>query len=273
MRLLAALALVLVCLPALPQDNQLTAQQKAAGWRLLFDGKTMHGWLDPARKNVPGLSWALEDGTLTTVLKPRIEEDLISKDSYADFELEFDWRVSERGNTGLKYRLQREIFVDNTTVKPGPNGFEGVLGRELAAKASNRKKLAPDAKGFVYTVAFEFQLIDDKRHPDALRGPDRQTGALYSMIPPTASPARPAGEWNHGRLVVKGKHVEHWVNGEKVLDASLDDPRVISGVEKRWKPAPEILSDLKNPKLSGPIALQHHGDRVWFRNLRIRELR
>jgi hypothetical protein len=271
MRLLAALALV--CLPALAQDNHLTPQQTAAGWRLLFDGKTMHGWQDPAGKIVPGSSWTIEDGSLTTVLKPRIEEDLISSGSFSDFELEFDWRVAERGNTGLKYRLQREIFVDQSTVKPGPNGFEGILGRELAAKASNRARLAPEAQGFVYTVAFEFQLIDDKRHPDALRGPDRQTGALYSMIPASGSPAKPAGEWNHGKLVVRGKHVEHWVNGEKVLDASLDDARVIGGVEKRWKPAPDILSDLTHPKPSGPVALQHHGDRVWFKNLRIRDLR
>lgn len=271
MRLFAVFALSLV--PIAAQDNSLTRQQKAAGWRLLFDGKSMRGWQDPAKKTVPGSAWAIEDGTLTTVLKPRIEEDLITTRSFADFELEFDWRVAERGNTGLKYRLQREIFVDSTTVKPGPNGFEGILGRELASKASNRKKLAPDAKGFVYTVAFEFQLIDDQRHPDALRGPDRQTGALYSMIPAAAKPAKPAGEWNHGRLVVQGKHIEHWVNGVKVLEASLDDPRVIGGVEKRWRPAPEILKDLTNPRPAGPIALQHHGDRVWFKNIRIRELK
>jgi len=271
MRLLAVLTLVL--LPAAAQDNTLTRRQISDGWRLLFDGKTMRGWQDPAKKTVPGSAWAVEDGALTTVLKPRIEEDLISAGSFSDFELEFDWRVAERGNTGLKYRLQREIFVDNSTVKPGPSGFEGILGREIATKASDRTKLAAGAKGFVYTVAFEFQLIDDQRHPDALRGPDRQTGALYSMIPAASKPAKAAGEWNHGRLVVKGKHVEHWVNGEKVLDALLDDPRVIAGVEKRWKPAPEILNDLKNPRPSGPIALQHHGDRVWFKNLRIREVK
>jgi hypothetical protein len=271
MRLLTVLALLASAASA--QDNQLTSAEKAAGWRLLFDGKTMKGWLDPAAKNVPGSAWAIEDGALTTVQKPQIEEDLISRDSFGDFELMFDWKVSERGNTGLKYRMQRAIFVDNSTVKPGPNGFEGTLGRELATKASDRTKLAKDATGFVYTVAFEFQLIDDKRHPDALRGPDRQTGALYSMIPPSSSPGKPAGEWNHGKLVVRGKHVEHWVNGEKVLDASLDDPRVIAGVEKRWKPAPQILEDLKNPKLTGPIMLQHHGDRVWFKNIKARTLK
>jgi hypothetical protein len=271
MRLVAVFALLAAASAA--QDNQLTPAEKAGGWRLLFDGKTMKGWLDPAAKNVPGTAWTIEDGALTTVLKPRVEEDLISTDSFGDFELEFDWRVSERGNTGLKYRLQREIFVDNSTVVPGPSGFEGILGRELASKSSNRSKLAEGATGFVYTVAFEFQLIDDKRHPDALRGPDRQTGALYSMIPAVASPAKAAGEWNHARLVVRGKHVEHWVNGVQVLDASLDDPRVIAGVEKRWKPAPEILEDLKNPRLSGPIALQHHGDRVWFKNMKVRALK
>jgi hypothetical protein len=271
MRLAAILAFL--CLAASAQDNQLTKTEKAAGWRLLFEGKSMTGWLDPAAKVVPGSAWTIEDGALTTVLKPRIEEDLISRDSFTDFELQFDWKVAPRGNTGLKYRLQRQIFVDQSTVQPGPNGFEGILGRELASHASNRASLAPDAKAFVYTVAFEFQLIDDSSHPDALRGPDRRTGALYSMIPPTSSPAKQAGEWNPGKLVVRGKHVEHWVNGVKVLDASLDDARVTAGVEKRWKPAPDILNDLKNPKLSGAIILQHHGDRAWFKNIKIREIR
>lgn len=271
MRLAATFAIL--CLAVSAQDNQLTPSERKAGWRLMFDGRTMNGWLDPAAKRVPGSAWTIEDGALTTVLKPRIEEDLISRDSFADFDLEFDFKVAPRGNTGLKYRLQREIFVDQSTVKPAPDGFEGILGRELASKASDRTRLSPEGKGFVYTVAFEFQLIDDATHPDALRGPDRQTGALYSMIPASAKPARPAGEWNHGRLVVRGKQVEHWVNGVKVLEAALDDPRVTGGVEKRWKPAPDILHDLTHPKASGPIALQHHGDRVWFKNIKIRELK
>jgi hypothetical protein len=242
-----------------------------SGWKVLFDGRTFANWQDPAKKRVPGDAWVIENGTLKTRLKPRIEEDLLTDKQYGDFELEFDWRVAEGGNTGLKYRLQRAIFVDQTKIQKGPGGFEGLLGREISNPQSNRENLAPDAKGFVYTVGFEFQLIDDKRHPDALRGPDRRTGALYSMIPPIEGHAKAAGEWNASRLVVRGDHVEHWLNGTKVLDGSLHDPRVTAGVEKRWKDVPAVREALTNPKPRGYIGLQHHGDEVWFRNIRIRE--
>jgi hypothetical protein len=92
------------------------------------------------------------------------------------------------------------------------------------------------------------------------------------MIPPTEGYAKPAGEWNASRLIVRGDRVEHWLNGTKVLDASLRDPRVISGIEKRWKDVPSIREALIHPKPAGFIGLQHHGDEVWFRNIRIREL-
>lgn len=242
-----------------------------ANWVALFDGKTFRNWQDPAKKNQPGDAWSIENGALKTNLKPRIEEDLLTAKQYGDFELEWEWRVSEGGNTGLKYRLQDAIFVDQTKAQPGPGGFEGMLGRELATRPSNRANLAAGAKGFVYTVGFEYQLIDDQRHADARRGPDRRTGALYSMIPPAEGHAKPAGEWNRSRLVVRGDHVEHWLNGVKVLDASLRDPRVIAGAEKRWKDVPAVRKMLTNPKPRGYIGLQHHGDEVWFRNLRIRE--
>jgi hypothetical protein len=258
---------LLLLAPAL----MLSAADTTSGWKVLFDGRSFTNWQDPARKQVPGDAWVIDNGTLKTRLKPRIEEDLLTEKEYGDFELEFDWRVSEGGNTGLKYRLQRSVFVDQTKIQKGPGGFEGLLGREIGNPQSNRERLAPDAKAFVYTVGFEFQLIDDKRHADALRGPDRRTGALYSMIPPVEGHAKPAGQWNSSRLVVRGDHVEHWLNGTKVLDASLRDPRVIAGVEKRWKDVPTVRDALTHPKPRGYIGLQHHGDEVWFRNIRIRE--
>jgi hypothetical protein len=254
-------------------DNTLTPDEQREGFALLFDGRTFRHWQDPAKKNQPGDAWAVSDGALKTVLKPRIEEDLLTEREYADYELRFDWRVSQGGNTGLKYRLQQMIFVDQTKVQKGPGGFEGLLGREISSPRSNRVALAPEARGFVYTVGFEYQLIDDERHPDAKRGPDRRTGALYSMIPPIEGHAKPAGEWNSSRLIVQGDHVEHWLNGVKVLDASLKDDRVIAGVNKRWKDVPSIREALTKPRPRGWIALQHHGDEVWFRNIRIREIR
>jgi hypothetical protein len=268
----AAIVLLFVAASSVfAEENVLSPDEKREGWKLLFDGKTMKGWQDPAKKKVPGTAWKVENGTLTTTQKPQIEEDLITQKSYGDFELKFDWRVAPGGNTGLKYRIQQAVFVNNSKKEEGPGGFEGTMGRELASMKSDRKTLARGSTAFVYTVAFEFQLIDDERHPDARRGPTRQTGALYSMLPATTKAARPAGEWNSSLLKVKGQVFEHWVNGTKVLEGSLLDPAVSAGAEQRWgKYAPSIRDMLSNPKPVGPFALQHHGDPVWFRNIKIR---
>jgi hypothetical protein len=261
------LAPALLLLPALVfgADNVLTPAERTEGWSLLFDGKTMNGW----RK--AGTAWKIEDGCLATVNKPRIEEDLVSATSYGDFELKFDWRVSPGGNTGVKYRIQKEIFVDNTKKQDGPGAFEGMLGREISNPKSNRNTMDASATGFVYTIAFEFQLIDDQRHKDALKDAAHQTGALYSMIAANAKAAKPAGEWNSSVLKLKGQHFEHWINGTKVLEGSLKDPAIAAGAEKRWgKYAPMVRDILSNPKPNGPVSLQHHGDPVWFKNIKIK---
>ena len=256
---------------AFAAENTLSPAEKKEGWTLLFDGKTMNGWLDPAKKDQAGSAWKVEDGCLVTTKKPRIEEDLITAKSYDDFELKFDWRVSQGGNTGLKYRIQKAVFVNNSKKQEGSGAFEGLMGREMANPKSDRKTMAPDSTGFLYTIAFEFQLIDNERHKDALKDSAHQTGALYSMIAAKAKAAKPAGEWNSSTLVVKGQHFEHWINGTKVLEGSLKDPAIAAGAEKRWgKHAPMIRDILSNPKPSGPVALQHHGDDVWFRNIKIR---
>ena len=145
-----------------------------------------------------------------------------------------------------------------------------MLGREIARRPSKRAALAAEAKAQDYSVGFEMQLLDDQRHPDAKRDARHVTGALYAMIAPTAKAARPAGEWNSGRIVVRGSQFEHWINGTKVLEGTLDDPRVSEGVTKRWGPAPTILKALAETRPRGPICLQHHGDEVWFKNIKIR---
>jgi hypothetical protein len=261
---------VLAASAALAADNVLAPEEKATGWVLLFDGETMRGWRDPARENPPGDSWVIESGCLKTRLRPRIAEDLVSEQSYGDFDLCFDWRVSPGGNSGVKYRIQSLIFVDSTKAQPG--AFEAVIAREFSNPASDRATLAPTASAQEYSVAFEMQLLDDERHPDAKNGPQYRTGALYSMIAPAAPAARPAGEWNTGRIVVKGARIEHWVNGVKVLEGSLADDAVRQGAAKRWGQYPDILRMFTNPRPTGRISLQHHGDEVWFRNLKIRRL-
>ena len=206
MRLTLILALAASAFAA---DNALTSVEKKAGWQLLFDGHTFNHWRDPAKETPPGDSWAIENGTLMTRPNPHIEEDLISARAYGDFELQFDWRVSEGANTGLKYRLQKTAFLDPDSPEP----FEAKVQQALRQPALLRDDLPSGRKGQEYTIGFELQLIDDLRHPDAKKDNTRVTGALYSMIAPVSHPAHPAGEWNHSRLVLKGRHFEHWING------------------------------------------------------------
>jgi hypothetical protein len=266
------LLLVLAAGVALPAGNVLTPEEKKAGWILLFDGSTLRNWRNPATEDQPRDAWVIEDGALKSRVHPRIEEDLVTEATFRDFELVFDWRVAPGGNTGIKYRAQHLIFLDLTKARSGPGGYAASMDRALHDRRMRRSKLAPGARGHVYTVAVEMQLIDDDRNPDGKKGPKFRTGALYGMIAAEPAPAHPAGEWNSGRLVVKGGHIEHWVNGVKVLDGSLSSPGVREGALARWKQAPGILKMLTHPKPRGPIALQHHGEEVWFRNLKLRRL-
>jgi hypothetical protein len=253
-------------------DNSLTPAEKQAGFRLLFDGHTLSGWREPASETPPGKAWVIEDGCLKTTPKPPITEDLITRDSYGDFELKFDWRISARANTGVKYRIQRAIFVDNTKVDRSV-GFEAMLEAEVKHPLSDRAKIAQDATAQEYTVAYEFQLIDDAGYPNLANSDHvHDTGALYAMIPPKLKAARPAGEWNQSRLVVKGDHFEHWINGVLVLDGWLFSEEANAGTAKRWANAPTIRDMLLHAKRSGPLSLQHHGGAVWFKNLKVRPL-
>ncbi len=271
--LLAVLASMICATVAVAAENTLTPQEKKDGWVLLFDGKTFANWRNPLKETPPGDAWVIEDGCLHTVKNPHIAEDLVSEKSYRDFELRFDWRISEGGNSGVKYRIQRMVFMDSSKEQKGPGGWEGLVAREVANPRSVRSELAPTSTGSYFAMGFEFQLIDDLRHPDAKRGTTHGTGSLYSMIAPTAKAAHPAGEWNHSLLVVKGDHFEHWINGVRVLSGSLDSPEVKAGAMERWGKYPEIAKLFTEPKPEGPICLQHHGDLVWFRNIKIHVLK
>ncbi|HBY59843.1 MAG TPA: DUF1080 domain-containing protein, partial [Solibacterales bacterium] len=199
-------------------------------------------------------------------------EDLITARDFADFELTFEWKVASRSNSGVKYLLQDQAILDADKVKPKTR-FEDLVGHELEHREGNRAK--PGPKGIIeaYTVAFEYQVIDDTGHADARRGGLYQAGALYSLMPAAKPMARPVGEWNEGRIVRRGNHVEHWLNGVKVVDTGLDAPEIHERLAQRWKGNPVFTLLTARPKKRTPIILQNHNDEAWFRNLRIRELR
>jgi hypothetical protein len=263
---MGALVLVVVAAGGVrAADNQLTAGEKAAGWQLMFDGKSFAGWEDPARKSPPGDSFVIEDGCLKAVAHPRIVEDLFARDTYSDFELDFDWKISPGGNSGIKYRIQDRVFLLD---RPGMK-FEDRVNLTL----KDRPKGRPE-HGQEYVIGFEYQLLDNAGNPDGRVGPIHQAGALYDMFPPSRDATRPVGEWNHSRLVARGGHVEHWLNGVKVVDASLDAPEVARGTDARWGAGSPVYERLvKHPRKFCQISLQNHDTEAWFRNLKIRRLK
>jgi hypothetical protein len=258
--------LLAASLAAAAQQNTLTPQEKKAGWILLFDGKTMKGWDDPRKKTPPGDAWTIEDGCLRTLKNPRITEDLFTRRKFRDFELKFEWRISPGGNSGVKYRIQEHLFVHRP--EKGER-FEASVERSFV----NRIAARPD-KGQDYVVGFEYQITDDRANLDAMSSRKHAAGALYDMVAPSASPARAAGEFNETRILVRGRSVEHWLNGVKVVDTALDAPEALEGIKKRWRDAPHVLELLsRQPVVLSPVSLQNHGDDAWFRNIRIRELK
>lgn len=218
--------------------NTLTAAEKAAGWKLLFDGKTTNGWRGFHADGFPAKGWVVEDGAIKRVgkgEKPGSGGDIITTGEYGNFELALDWKLTPGGNSGLKY---------------------------LISEGADRTSHAG--------VGYEMQILDDERHPDAKAGVNgnRTAGSLYDLIPPTAHTARPIGEWNHVRLVVQGRHVEHWLNGQRVVQFDIGSPEMKGLIAK------SKYKDIKGfgEATSGHILLQDHGDEVWFRNIKLRSL-
>ena len=220
--------------------NTLTETERAAGWRLLFDGATTAGWRGFGRDVFPDTGWAVVDGMLVvgaTATDPDlpIGGDIVTTGSFASFELVFDFRLSEVANSGVFYRVQ-----------------------ELPGHA-------------IWELAPEFQVLDDDAYLAMDEGMDMEkhlTGDNYDLQSAESRPHRPLGEWNTGRILVNGSHVEHWLNGPKVLGYELGSPDWEAQVaSSKFEPYPEY-----GRAASGPIGLQDHGRLVWYRNLKIRPL-
>ena len=234
-RLFSFIALLTGCVTAAVQAadlNTLTDQEKADGWKLLFDGKETTGWRAYAHPDFPAEGWGIEDGCLKS--QPGGQGgDLVTTQQFTDFDLKFEWRISPGGNSGVKY-----------LVKEGRAGKAG--------------------------VGFEYQVLDDEKNEDARNGPNRQAGALYALIAPSNSKRlKPVGEFNEGEIIVRGNHVEHWLNGAKIVECELGSPALKEAIAHS-KFAKITWFGQKRPTV---ILLQDHGDTVWFRNLKIKELK
>jgi hypothetical protein len=205
----------------------LTAEEKATGWRLLFDGKSLAGWRS-FRTDTPGANWRVQDGVLINEGKTG---DLMTTSVHGDFELSFDWQISEAGNSGVIYRI---ALGEAATYRTGP----------------------------------EYQVLDNQKAEDNKQA-NHLAGSLYDIgKAPAKDVTKPVGQWNTGRIVVRGWHIEHWLNGEKLVDTDLASPEGQAAIARsKFKEWPKFASARR-----GFIALQDHGYVVCYRNIKIRDL-
>lgn len=265
------LLLALAAVPCFAQVNRLTPEEKAAGWKLLFDGRTLEHFRDPRTMTPVGDSWTVEDGAIKAVSRPRIREDLVTKESFRDFEFAWEWKVAPKGNSGVKYRIQDFILIVDSK-RPRGVRFEQQV-HQASVDRFARKDIQPTDRTEDYVVGFEYQMIDDQGHPDAKNGDTHTSGSLYDMIAPSKLAARPAGEWNQSRLVVRGDRIEHYLNGELVVSGTLADPDIAARISRRWSVAPAVEKALlSRSRPETPISLQNHNDEAWFRSLKVRRL-
>jgi hypothetical protein len=212
------------------EQNQLTKKEKKQGWVLLFDGKTSANWMKANGQPFPEKGWEIKDGVLT-VLEGQKGGDIVTVDEYADFELTVDFRMGATCNSGIKY------FFTNYS------------------KGGN--------------LGMEFQLLDDVGASDNKLA-NHLCGSLYDIFPPNEAVKKmnKPGEWNTARIVCKGKHVEHWLNGIKVLEFDRGSEAYLAAVAKSKYKTEPVFGMVEK----GHILLQEHQHETSFRNIKIRKL-
>ena len=213
-------------------DNNLSKVEKEQGYNLLFDGQSMNGWR--TYQNKKNDSWSVDNGILhckgSTANYGSISADLMTMKQYENFDLSVDWKISPKGNSGILYMVTEEY---SSSYLSGP----------------------------------EYQIIDDKNFPEKLED-WQHTAANYAMDPAPTAVTNPVGEWNHARIVVNKGHVEHWLNGKKVVEYELwSDEWKKKKMAGKWKDAPGYGLSKK-----GYITFQDHGSESWFKNIKIKVL-
>lgn len=213
-------------------DNTLSNAEKQQGWKLLFDGKTKSGWR--YYQNKSSKSWEVSNGTLHSKGSAdnygSINADLMTKDQFDNFELTIDYKISPKGNSGVLYLVTEDYEAS-------------------------------------YLSGPEYQIIDDINFPEKIED-WQKTGANYAMNPAPAAEPNPAGQWNTARIVVNKGHVEHWLNGKKIVEYEIGSEEWKKNkMNGKWKDAAGY-----GMAKEGYIALQDHGSEAWFKNIKIRKL-
>ena len=227
--------------------NTLTAKEIAAGWELLFDGKTFNGWRGIGLDNIPEGHWTIEDEAIKKVPSGKVPlqedgqplegGDIMTTETFEDFELYLEWKIVPAGNSGIKYNVSENMSVSNPPV-------HGALG-------------------------FEYQILDDDLHPDGQRGGRYSASALYDLVEPQGKNLKPVGEFNSSRILLQGQHGEHWLNGTKVLEYDMDTEEFKALVAKSKYKDYEGFAN----KRSGHIIIQDHTSAAWFHNIKIRKIK
>ncbi|HPI73952.1 MAG TPA: DUF1080 domain-containing protein [bacterium] len=213
-----------------PADvNRLTDEEKQQGWRLLFNGVDFTGWMTLAGDSLREGMWQVQDGALTVLGGHEQGCDIITRDTFVNFELTLEVKLTRGANSGIKYFIQPAC-----------------------------------------SVGFEYQVLDDEVNPDAKlgRNGNRRFASLYDLLPAKNTTPKPIGEWNQVRLVVQGNHIEHWLNGKKVLEFDRDSKKFRQAFEKsKFRAVKDFCS-----RRQGHLFLQDHGRQVSYRNIKLRVL-
>jgi hypothetical protein len=219
-------------------DNTLTDKEVKEGWKLLFDGKSGANWMNAKSKTFPSKGWIIKDGILTVTSETGTQNtggDIVTVNKYKSFELSVDFKYTPGANSGIKY------FVDTE---------------------SNNGALA--------SIGCEYQILDDKLHPDAKLGinGNRTLAGLYDLIPPKNKIDNGPDKWNHATIIVKGNHVQHWLNGQMTVEYDRGNPA--------WKELVATSKFKTSPGFGevaeGRLLLQDHGNVVSYKNIKIREI-